>query len=428
MSSSLITTPLELLLPYQAQWVADESRFKAGIWSRQSGKDFSTAAEAVRDAMVRAKTTWMIAAPSARQAKQTLSKCKEWAEPFSLAQDATWRAVLPSITIPLRGGEKKVRLITTPNGKTGRGARTYKIINDNLIHPREGRKQHWSCHVVTIAKAVEDGLPIDIDELRESLDDPIGWAQEYMCEFLDSSNVLLPYDLIATAESASATVSCDPAIYLGNKLDLRLGIDFGRTNDPTVCWTLERVGDVLVTREVLVLRNMSVPDQMEVLRHRIKAARRVCYDYTGVGIGMGDVLVKEFGRWHPEGHEFGKIELCTFTTAFKRLIFPRLRQAFESPCRVRIPIDVEVREDLHAMQQIFRGTDYTYEAPHTREGHSDRCTALALALRAADGHVQHHLPAPGSSRIIKGAGLFGGRSHGSLFGGRPSLNRLMAAA
>ena len=48
----------------------------------------------------------------------------------------------------------------------------------------------------------------------------------------------------------------------------------------------DRVGDVLVTREVLVLRNMSVPDQMEVLRHRIKAARRVCYDYTGVGIGM----------------------------------------------------------------------------------------------------------------------------------------------
>jgi len=30
--SSLITTPLELLLPYQARWVADESRFKAGIW------------------------------------------------------------------------------------------------------------------------------------------------------------------------------------------------------------------------------------------------------------------------------------------------------------------------------------------------------------------------------------------------------------
>lgn len=106
---------------------------------------------------------------------ESLSKCKEWAEAFSIAlaaeeierqdgpntllksgsitfangsrilavpgrpdtvrgfsanlvltefaffedPDATWRAVLPSITNPLRGGEKKVRLITTPNGKTG---------------------------------------------------------------------------------------------------------------------------------------------------------------------------------------------------------------------------------------------------------------------------------------------------------------------
>lgn len=476
--SKLLTTPLDLLLPYQRQWVDDAARFKAGLWSRQSGKDFSTAAEVVRDAMSRSKTTWMIAAPSERQAVESLAKCKEWAEAFDLAltaedierqdgegsliksgsitfgngsriiavpgrpdtvrgfsanlvltefaffddPDATWRAILPSITNPLRGGLKKVRLITTPNGKAGRGARTYKIINDNLLNPARGRKQRWSCHMVPITRAVEDGLPIDIEELRESLDDAMGWAQEYMCEFLDGSNVLLPYDLIAPAESAAATVSCDPAIYMGGALDLRLGIDFGRVNDPTVCWTLERVGDVLITREVLVLRNMSVPDQMEVLRHRIRAARRVCYDYTGVGIGMGDVLAKEFGRWHPESHQFGKVELCTFTPAFKRLIFPRLRQSFEAPCRVRIPIDVEVREDLHAMQQIFKGTDYSYEAPHTREGHSDRCTALALALRAADGHMQHYLPAPGTRPTPVSSGLFRSTSHGSLF----SSHRLIA--
>ena len=30
--------------------------------------------------------------------------------------DETWRAILPSITNPMRGGVKKVRLITTPNG------------------------------------------------------------------------------------------------------------------------------------------------------------------------------------------------------------------------------------------------------------------------------------------------------------------------
>ena len=42
-----------------------------------------------------------------------------------------------------------------------------------------------------------------------------------------------------------------------------------------------------------------------------------------------------------------------------------------------------MREDLHAMQQVVTNGQYNYWAPRTREGHSDRCTALALAVRAA---------------------------------------------
>ena len=54
-----------------------------------------------------------------------------------------------------------------------------------------------------------------------------------------------------------------------------------------------------------------------------------------------------------QGHEYGRIELCTFTPAFKRLIFPRLRQAFEAPTRVRIPIDVEmcIRDSRYPVRQ-----------------------------------------------------------------------------
>ena len=47
--------------------------------------------------------------------------------------------------------------------------------------------------------------------------------------------------------------------------------------------------------------------------------------------------------------------------------------------KVRVPVDVEVREDLHAMMQVFRNGQYSYDAPRTKEGHSDRCTALANA-------------------------------------------------
>jgi phage FluMu gp28-like protein len=398
--------------------------------SRQVGKDFSTSAEAVADCMQNSGVTWMYAAPSERQSYEGLQKCKEWAEAFNFSiadileerpspgalfsnatvifpnksriicvpgkpdtvrgfsanviltefaffedPDATWKAILPSVTNPLRGGEKRVRIISTPNGKSGRGARFYRIVSD---------PKTWSVHKVTIEDAVRDGLLVNIAELRAAIDDENAWAQEFMCEFLDSSNCLLPYDIIALAESADASTHCDPALFAPeSKAHLFLGIDFGRTNDPTVCWTLERVGDVFWTREVLVLRDTSTPDQQAALDVRIRRARRVCFDYTGPGIGLGDYLAKDHGTYDPKAHKFGRMELCTFTSAFKRELFPRLRRAFEAPVKLRVPVDVECREDLHEMQQIVKNGEYTYAARRTAEGHSDRCTALALAWRAA---------------------------------------------
>jgi len=430
------TNPRALLLPYQRNWSEDLSRFKIGLMARQTGKDFSSADEMTTDVMLAEargeKTTWLLAAPSERQSLESLEKSKEWitAKKIAVADfqeersgtsetllksativtpggsriiavpgrpetvrgfsanvllteaaffedlKLTLRAVLPSITNPLRGGLKKLRMISTPNGK---GDRFEEIWSENF--QKLGAK--WACHKVTIWDAVKQGLPVDPEEIRAALNDPIGWAQEYECEFLDTANVLLPYDVLALAESAEATELCDPAFWLargGNPVFL--GIDFGRTNDPTVCWADEMLGDVAWSREVLRLENISTPDQLEVLRLRIRRAERVCFDYTGPGIGLGDLLVKEFGQYDPTKHLFGKIELCTFTTKFKRELFPKLRRQFDAPVKSRIPVSRWIREDLHAMQQIVQNGEYNYWAPRTKEGHSDACTAKALAVRA----------------------------------------------
>lgn len=425
--------PRSLLLEYQFGWREDKSRFKCGLMSRQTGKDFSSESEAAEDCHARPKTEWMIAAPSERQALDSLDQGKVWAEAFDLKiadyqeqreggsetllksaeiifangsrmravpgkpdtvrgrsanllltefdffenPAATWRAVLPSITNPLRGGEKKVRLITTPNGS---GSAMHKIWTKD-----DGDKMKWSRHLVTIYHAVLMGLPVDIEQLRQAFDDPDGFAQEFLCQFLDGSNVLLPYDIIMMAESGDATEAWQIAD-AGKTNPVFCGIDFGRTNDPTVCWTLQQIGDVLWTREVLVLKNISSPDQEAILRARIAAANRVCFDYTGPGIGLGDYLVKAHGQYKPEEHQFGKIELCTFTTGFKRTLFPLLRSRFKDAkgqCHLRIPISTVIREDLHEMQQVITNGEYNYWSRRTREGHSDRCTALALANRAA---------------------------------------------
>ena len=140
---------------------------------------------------------------------------------------------------------------------------------------------------------------------------------------------------------------------------------------------------MLWTREVLVLEKMPTPEQVEILRSRLKMAERVCLDHTGEGVGLGDFLAKEFGLYEPEAHRLGKIELCQFTAALKAELFSKLRMAFENRA-MRVPMSAEIREDLHGVRRVSsaHGT-ISYRATHNEDGHSDRCTALALALRAA---------------------------------------------
>ncbi len=436
---SVPISPRNLLLSYQRKFADDNARFKLWVAARQIGKDFTGGEEGIRDCyafdLAKDKTNWLIGAAGERQALESLSKWKEWTEAYKLAiddymeereggsetllksatiqfphgsrvisipanpetvrgysanifltefaflerPDDTWRAIVPSITNPLRGGQKKIRLVSTPNGI---GNKFHELFRKNYQVP--GSK--WSVHRTTIHDAVAAGLPIDIAELKEAIDDPEGWAQEFECEFMDTASVLLPYELIAPCESAIATETLPPEFWQAsatNAEPIDLGIDFGRKHDLTVCWALASIaGAIQLTREVLTLAKMSTDQQVEILSPRIARARRVCLDYTGPGIGLGDYLVRQFGEWDPTAHKFGKIELCNFSATFKREIFPKLRMAFDQR-KVMIPISRVIREDLHSMHRITTaGGDITYRAPHTADGHADRCTALALAVRA----------------------------------------------
>ncbi|HEV7926489.1 MAG TPA: terminase family protein [Verrucomicrobiae bacterium] len=458
-SKRKVAAPGAVLLPYQKKWANDDARWKFGLMARQVGKDFASGFEGIRDC-VRAdlagkRVTWLIAAPSERQSLESFQKWKNWAEAFRLAfedekvtreagpesllqsatitfphgsrviavpgkpdtvrgfsanvlltefaffeqPDATWRAILPSITNAKSGGVKKVRLITTPSG-IGNKAHDLWVKNFHA-EANEGNEEEknpslsslpsvrssgpgWSCHFVDIYTAQQQGLPVNIEELKAALDDPDGWAQEFECQFLDVQSTLLPYELIGACESADATVYVPSEFWQSTTpFPLVMGIDFGRRHDLTVAWTLGQLGDVHQTVEVLEMDKTATPEQVERLRPRLQKARRVCLDYTGPGIGLGDYLAKEFGEWNPAQHKLGKIELCTFSNTLKLEIFSKLRMIFEKR-GVRVPISRLVREDLHSLNRVSSPTgQITYRAPHSADGHADRCTALALALRAA---------------------------------------------
>jgi phage FluMu gp28-like protein len=436
------SSPLSLLLSYQADWVMDGSRFKIGLMARQVGKDYSAAAEGIRDISIaehlgNGKKPWMITAPSERQSLLSLDKWKEWTEAFQVPiaditeeregsseslmkattivfpkgskvvavpgkpdtvrgdscnilatefaffedPDATWKAIFATITNKLRGGEKKIRLISTPNGRGNK-------FSDIWFGTDEKSAKLWSRHKITIYDAVARGLPVDIEELKAAMGDPDAWAQEFECEFLDSAAILLPYDVIAGCENPLATMAVPMEYYLGSAsyaAPIFLGIDFGRKRDLSVLTTLERVSPQFhMVREVVEISRMNTVDQMDIFRHRVRKAARVCVDYTGPGIGLGDMLIKEFGEYDPKKHQFGKVELCTMSNELVCDIYTKLRNAFDRHA-LGVPVNRAFREDLHSVYRTSTpGGRVTYCAPHLAGSHADRCSGLALANRASD--------------------------------------------
>lgn len=403
------------LYPWQRRFLDDRSRFKIALWARQTGKDHTAAAEALLHCLEAPKRTWLIVGAGERQARESLLKVRDWAERLEIEHkagageiklpngsrllalpakagtirgysasltltefaffenaDELWRALYPSITNPLRG-EKLCRIISTPAGQRNKFHTLWQ-------HGMEGGR--FKPHFLPVTQAVAEGLPLDLEDLRAGLQDPDAWSQEYLCEFVDSSTVLLPYDLIASCESASEAWLEMPGDWRAAG-PLFAGIDFGRERDLTVCVTLEQLGDVLHVREVLVLRQTPIPRQIELLAPRVERALKTSLDATGAGVAVADALVEKFKRHAPENHEHGLLETCKLDQARNCQIYGGLRHAFERRS-VRVPPDENLREDLHSLQRVTGVSGaLSYRAPRNKDGHSDRACALALGLRAS---------------------------------------------
>ena len=405
----------KILLPYQMKWFNDTSRFKIGLWSRQTGKSFATACESVMDCVLNgnATTHWVILSAGERQALEWMEKAKWWTEKINEVQKVAfdyaeireghealinraeirfgngsritaipanpatargysanlvldefavhekpfdiWAAIYPSITNPLNG-TKKLRIVSTPKGRGNKFADLWE------------HNANYSKHKVTIEDAVKSGLPIDLEELKAGVDDPDIWAQEYMCEFIDNTSVLLPYEMIGACESG--------AIVDDGVSPLYIGMDVGRSKDLSVIVTAVKLGDVLAVIDVTELKRMAFQEQLEILlaKGNNPRVRRVAIDATGIGAMLAEEATRQGG---------GKYEGVAFSVKSKGEMYGAMRRKFEERS-IRIPIKRDLREDLHAVQRLVSaGGTVTYAAPRNADGHSDRAAALALAIRAA---------------------------------------------
>ncbi|MRR33165.1 hypothetical protein EG829_00495 [bacterium] len=428
-----------LFLPYQEKWIKDTSRLKMMEKSRQIGLSWSTAYPAVeRTAKVGARWDQWVSSRDDIQARLFLEDCKMWAKVFDLAATDLGEVVIDpekkfsAYVLHFASGRRIYSMSSNPDAQAGK--RGGRILDEFALHadPRKlwsiaypgltwggnmevltthrgsqnffnllirevrekGNPKKISLHRVTLQEALDQGflyklqqtLPEDAEQqamdeaeyfdfVKSGCADEESFLQEYMCKPADDETAFLEYDLIAGCEYGSQEQweLESPEQLKGRQVFA--GIDIGRKKDLTVLWILELLGDVLYTRKVIELRNMSKPAQEQVIWPWIDYMVRSCQDYSGLGIGWGDDAQKRYGEYRYECVTFG----------------PKVKEALAYPVRgkmedrkLRIPYDPSVRADLRAVtKETTVAGNIRFTAERSENGHADRFWALALAIHAA---------------------------------------------
>ena len=411
--------PAVPLHDYQRKWFFDASRWKIGMFARQTGKTFTTTLEIVDECYAEEaqgrKSRWVILSRGERQAAEAMTDgVHRHARAYGMAvreiaydvtfDDETYRAldcVLPggsritalpanpdtargfsahvfldefafhkdsrriwAALFPVVSAGKRLRITSTPNGK---GNKFYELMTETGAE--------WSKHRCDIHQAVADGLERDVEGMRSAMNDDEFWEQEFEIKWRDGASAWIDYDLLNSAEHPDAGIPESAGrgpIFIGN--------DIARRRDLWVAWVVETVGDVLWTREISTLRGATFSEQdaeLDRLANRWMP-RRIAMDQTGMGEKPVEDAKRRYGRHLVEGVVFSPVRRLDLAT--------ELKTRFEDR-RIRIPVgDRALRTDLHSIKRIAGPTGaprLVVESDEGADSHSDRFWAAALACGAA---------------------------------------------
>jgi phage FluMu gp28-like protein len=413
------------LYAYQREWISDPARFCLAVKSRQIGWTFGTTLKHVRRRIAKGGLTVWVSA-SERQSIEAIEYVKIHNEAVQQAFDydeiefpgvdetvkqvtyrhngarimgmsanpktvrgyagdvvldefgfhrdqmAIWRGAMAIVS---RG--YKLDVISTPNGQQGK---YWDLCRDAGVPALGGSerqrwtKGQWSVHWCDIEMAVMQGCPIDMKAMREAVGDEDTWLQEYCCVFLADAENYIPMELVIACESEQATLEL-PANFRPQGR-LYFGVDIGRRKDRTVGWLKEELGDVLITRAVIVLERTPFHAQFSILEPFVEMAHRSCFDATGIGAQMAEDMARKYGS---------KVEQVVFNLENKEKMATATKSSFENR-RERIPSAAFIRRSINAVKRYSSTTGhFRFDAERTDQGHADEFWACALATAAAAG-------------------------------------------
>lgn len=427
-------------LPYQENWIRDESRAKLGEKSRRVGLTFAEEYRRVeRIARQGARYDAYITSKDEGLAKQFIRECKMHAQAFHIGQMETGEEVFgkgkeaaTAYTLEAATGRRIYSLSSNPDQQAGRaGDRTadefalhkeqkqlYAIMapgtkwggqmsifsthrgvgsffNGLIQEVREkGNPKKFSLHSIPITKAVEEGLWIKIksqlpedDEQREWGDDE--FLQACRDEMPDEASFLQEY-MCVPEDDADSFIGWDLILARASAaikgVDWRtlpgpffLGYDVARRKDLSVITLYHLVAGHLVQVAEIHLTKQTFTQQQQVLHELLNDRRikRACIDATGIGAMMAEQAAEKFGK--------ARVSEVVFTAPSKAELAWPFRKRFEDGT-ITIFDDYKLHADLRSVKKVTTASGniiFTSEAGET-DGHADRFWSHALAVHAAE--------------------------------------------
>lgn len=435
-------------LPYQVAWLEDKSQIKLYEKSRRIGLTYAQAFEDVEDAGINGLYNVWFSSNNDTNAKEYIEYCKNYAEALNLVIKATTQNIIlkedkNAVTIYVirfANGRKITALSSSPNQLHGKGG---KIVLDEfarrddeleawkaaspaalvwgypirIISTHNGKKSlfysfvqrlnkgslKWKHFRTTFVEAVRQGLADkalhkkctreEQDEYIRGVEEATGdntvWNEQYMLEAEDGDTILLARPVLESAGKAELL----PFGQLRACKELYAGLDVGRFKNFSLLWIIEKVSSSLfVTRYVFAIQAERFPKQDKEISEfleKLPNLRRICVDYTGMGIGLTEYLQEKWGTARVEG--------VTLTAPVKEVLAFRMKKMLED-LSFLIPGEQEVYDDFQLVKKVVTAAgNIRLPADTKNDSHADRFWGAALALEAGngDGYVepQVHTPA-----------------------------------
>jgi len=370
----------KIFYPYQKAFIAETARFVLWIASRQIGKSFGLAAKCVGYAMK--KENAILISTNQRNAQRLITTCKKIIKIFEIASKQKIALVRDNAsTIEIKGGgtiqsiannpdtavgesghlfideasrfknseqildavmpfitrnNYSMTLISTPLGKRGMFWDFYNKALNN-----EGG---WKLHKHTVYDAIEQGCPINVEDIRANMDE-ISFRQNYLCEFIDDISSYFSYDLILSVINHELYDHDITELKKKDKTPKIAGYDPGKIIDSGVFTVIDRD---IISQKVRLLHikeflRIDYSEQISYIVTVIKSAgiAKLYVDATGVGVKIAEDLKRELGS---------VVVPITYTNAVKESLITELKLRMERR-EIEIPDHSKLIDQLHRIER-----------------------------------------------------------------------------